>query len=121
MNTNKIISFAVLKDNFFALEAKIDCPVDEYVSSINIDKHFNVYDMESIDLIDIECGIKISKLVGIRQKLASGNHMTGSISTCGVLAVCAGNGSKYIIQLTNLNRDIQVGIEVDCFTIVGFY
>eukprot|EP00766_Chilomastix_caulleryi_P006225 gnl/Chilomastix_caulleri/826.p1 GENE.gnl/Chilomastix_caulleri/826~~gnl/Chilomastix_caulleri/826.p1 ORF type:complete len:87 (-),score=24.57 gnl/Chilomastix_caulleri/826:656-916(-) len=79
MNTNKVIFFAVLKDRFFELEYNINCPIDEYVSSTNIDKYFDVYDMESVELIDIKCGIKISRPVEIRQRLAGGRNIMGSI------------------------------------------
>ena len=80
-----------------------------------------VFDIKGVmnqKIVDVGEGVKMSEPLKVERELLTGGCIYSSLSHNGILAICVNDNT---LQFTDLNNDRQVGMDIDNYTVVGFY
>ena len=106
------------RKSFFREVACINCSVDEYCACDGADVLFDVDRVMRKGLVDVGQGVRITEPIKVEKGLLVGDNIYVSLSHDGILAICPNYST---IQLTDLNINKQVEMEVEDDSLVAFY
>ena len=103
---------------FFKEQACINCSIDCYCACDGADVLFDIDGVMRKKLIDVGQGVKITEPIKVEKELLTGEFIYASLSHQGILGIYV---NRNIVQFTDLSDNKQVEIDVEGWTLPGFY
>lgn len=108
------------REGLFGEHTHINCSIAEFCACEGANNLFDIEEVMRQKHIDLGEGIMISEPLNVDRWLLTGGDIFASLSHQGILAICAYSGGNNI-QFTNLYSSMQVEMDIEDNSLVGFY
>ena len=106
------------RKGFFKERTCINCSIDEFCACDGADVLFDLDRVMRKELVDVGQGVKMTEPIEVKKGLMTGNCIYASLSHNGIIAIGVNWNT---VQLTDLNTNRQVEMNVERYSLVGFY
>ena len=120
-NDNKWAAFLLLNEmtSLFKTNYCINTTVDNFIAFPFVEMALDIDGVLKQNFVDVGKEVKVSEPIKVEKGLMGGDWICASLSHQGILAVYVHNPS--VVQFTDLKTNRQVKIDVEDYSLVGFY